>query len=116
MSNRLISGTGTIINWTATAGKSVNALVTVGQMVGIAQITATTGALIPLAVGGVWTITKATSVGIAAGTPIFATSTGAATTTATANTLVGHTIAGATTAVATVGVVLKGAGPNAVNI
>lgn len=106
-----------VIHWTATAGKTVGTLVLVSQYVGVCQITATTGAVIPVQVAGIATLTKPTGVAWAQGDEVYWTGS-ALTQTDTSNNYVGLAWAAATSGAGlnTLKVHLKGAGVNALTI
>jgi predicted RecA/RadA family phage recombinase len=119
MSNKLVQDfrDGVVMHWTATASKSVNALVQVDHFVGVALIAGSTGDVIPLASWGVYTLTKPTGVAFGQGSEVYWTGS-ALTGTDTANTFVGLCWEAATSGTGkdTVKVGLKGPTVNALTI
>lgn len=101
-----------VIHWTATASVAVDYLQTVGALVGVCQTAGSTGDVVPIAVAGIWNLTKATSVTITQGTKMFASSTGAATTASAGNVFCGHAWETSSTGDGLIGVGLKGWGVN----
>lgn len=87
-----------------TAGQIVVMLAGTTGSAGVAMDTVTTGAVVPVAVTGVFTVTKAAgaTLDFAVGERVFTTSTGAATPTATSNTGLGFAYAAAVTGATTV--------------
>jgi predicted RecA/RadA family phage recombinase len=104
-------GEGSRINYTTTGNVTEGALIQFTNIVGVALNTATTGATLPCAIEGEFTLTKtaAADTGFTQGDAVYVTSTGKINNTATGDLFVGFASAAAVTGATSVDVILRSA-------
>ena len=103
-------GEGSRINYTATGDVTEGSLIQFTNIVGVALNTAVTGATVPCAITGEFTLTKpaAATAGFTQGDAVYVTSTGAINSSATGDLFVGYASAAAATGATSVDVILGG--------
>ncbi len=102
-------GEGASINYTATGAVTEGTLIQLTNVVGVALITAVTGATVPLAITGEFTLTKTAHAagGFTQGDAVYVTSAGVINNTASGDKLVGFATAASATGSLAVTVVLQ---------